>query len=45
MTLDSALAVADIFDERPSISRPAKIMRVEAIKAGWNEPETAKACN
>lgn len=45
MTLDSALAMADIFDERPSLSHPAKADRVEAIKAGWNEPETAKDCN
>lgn len=45
MTLDAALAMADVFDERPSLSHPAKADRMKAIAAGWNEPKTAKACN
>jgi Zn-dependent protease with chaperone function len=44
MSLDDALAMAVVFDERPSRSHPAKADRVEAISAGWTDPETAKKC-
>ncbi|MEI5682754.1 hypothetical protein AAAK29_31195 [Mesorhizobium sp. CCNWLW179-1] len=44
MSLSNALAMATIFDERPSRSHPAKDGRIQAIKDGWNEPEEAKSC-
>ncbi|WP_421477694.1 ImmA/IrrE family metallo-endopeptidase [Agrobacterium tumefaciens] len=44
MTLEGMLSVVDILDERPSKSHPGRADRVVAIKAGWNNPETGKAC-
>jgi len=44
MPLESALAMAKFMDERPSRSHPARVQRVNAFKAGWNDPDSAKAC-
>lgn len=44
MSLDAAMAWATIMDERPSRSHPAKVDRLEAIKTGWNDPDSAKSC-
>lgn len=44
MSLEDALAMATIFDERPSRSHPAKDERIQAIKDGWNGPDAAKNC-
>lgn len=43
MSLENALAVAEVFDERPS-AHPAKTERVDAIKTGWNDPVSGKSC-
>jgi Zn-dependent protease with chaperone function len=44
MSLDSALSVLPILDERASKSHPSRDARIAAIKAGWNNPETGKDC-
>jgi hypothetical protein len=43
-TLESALAAVPLFDERPSKSHPEKRLRIEAITAGWNDPELGRDC-
>ncbi|MGI6852085.1 M48 family metalloprotease [Mesorhizobium sp. 1B3] len=45
MSLDDALTMAVIFDERPSRSHPAKVDRIQAIKEGWENRDRAKSCN
>lgn len=45
ISLDVAVEVADIFSERPSPTHPAKQDRIDAITAGWNDPEAGKACS
>ncbi|MUT27251.1 M48 family metalloprotease [Mesorhizobium japonicum] len=44
MSLENALAMAELFDGRPSRTHPAKGDRVAAIKAGWKNPISAKDC-
>lgn len=43
-SLESALSYVPILDERPSSTHPARIDRVKAITAGWNNPSAGKAC-
>lgn len=44
MTLADALSMAEIFNDRPSRSHPAKAERIQAIREGWENPEAAKMC-
>lgn len=43
-SLEDALSMAIVFDERPSRVHPEKSKRIEAIKSGWEDPEQAKNC-
>lgn len=43
-SLDAALSVVSVLDERPSSTHPGRQERIEAITAGWNDPEKAKDC-
>jgi hypothetical protein len=43
-SLEDALAMAVILDERPSTSHPPANLRRKAIEVGWNKPEIAKSC-
>lgn len=44
MSLEATMSAVDILDERPSKSHPGRAERVEAIKAGWNNPELGEEC-
>ena len=41
---DSVLEMAAILDDRPSVSHPPRAMRVEAMYAGWDDPDAGIAC-
>jgi Peptidase family M48 len=43
-SLEDALAMAVVLDDRPSTSHPPADLRRKAIEAGWNKPETARTC-
>lgn len=43
-SLDNALAVAKLFNKRPSVSHPTAQDRIQAITDGWKSPNLAKAC-
>lgn len=44
ISLADALAMAKVFDDRPSLSHPAKADKIKAIEDGWNNPFSAKNC-
>lgn len=43
-TLNDALEMAVLFEERPSRVHPERSKRIEAIKSGWENPSDAKKC-
>lgn len=43
-SLDAALSAVSVLAERPSSTHPGRHARIEAITAGWNDPEKAKGC-
>lgn len=43
-SLDAALSAVNVLAERPSSTHPGRQARIEAITAGWNDPEKAKGC-
>lgn len=44
LSLDQALAMTTILDERPSTSHPARSDRERAISTGWRKPDISLAC-
>lgn len=43
-SLESALIAAKLLADRPSLTHPGRAARVDAITAGWHDPEKAKGC-
>lgn len=44
LSLDQALAMTTILDDRPSVSHPAKADRENAISTGWHNPDINLVC-
>lgn len=43
-SLEIALSAVPVLHERPSVTHPGRQARVDAITAGWNDPEAGKSC-
>jgi hypothetical protein len=43
-SLAAALSAVSVLAERPSSTHPGRQARIEAVTAGWNDPEQAKSC-